>query len=119
MPEIDLFQNEKDPVSYDAGATIFEAEEPGDVMYVVVEGEVEIRLNGQVLETVQAGGMFGEMALIDNMPRSAAAVARTGCKLARVDQERFMYLIQNTPTFAIQIMRIMSDRLRRQNRQAD
>lgn len=118
MSQINLFHDEKDPAVFEAGATIFEADEKGDFMYVVIEGEIDISLKGQVLETVQAGGMFGEMALIDNLPRSATAVARTSCKLAKVDETRFMYLIQNTPSFAVQIMRIMSDRLRRQNQQA-
>jgi CRP/FNR family transcriptional regulator, cyclic AMP receptor protein len=117
LAAIDLFRKEKDPREFAAGTTIFKAEEPGDVMYVVLEGEVDIHRKDQVLETVKVGGLFGEMALVDNMPRSAAAMTRTACKLAVVDQERFLSLIQSTPAFAIQIMTVMSERLRRLNEQ--
>jgi CRP-like cAMP-binding protein len=52
------------------------------------------------------------MALLDSSPRTARAVARTGCKLVPVNQKRFNLLVQHTPDFAIQIMRVMAGRLR-------
>lgn len=48
-------------------------------MYGVVEGEVEITLRGKHLDTIEAGGIFGELALVDDSPRSATAVAKTNC----------------------------------------
>ena len=57
--------------------------------------------------------MLGEMALIDNSPRSATVKAKTDCTLAVINQKRFMTLIQQTPYFAIQVMSVLADRLRR------
>ena len=84
-------------------------------MYTVIEGEVEIIINDTVIETVEPGGILGELALIDNKPRSATAIAKTNCKLVPIDEKRFTFLIQQTPYFSIQVMRIMADRLRSMN----
>jgi len=98
-----------------AGEVIFQAGEPGTFMYVVSEGEVEILVGTRVVETVRSGSLFGEMALIDNSPRSAKALAKTDCTLVPVDQRRFEFLVQQTPFFALQVMQLMADRLRRSN----
>jgi CRP-like cAMP-binding protein len=113
VTKIELFQHAKDFVTFKAGAKIFEAGQPGEYMYAVVEGEVDIVAGGRVLETTAAGGIVGEMALIDRSARSASAIARSDCKLVPVDAKRFEYMVQQTPFFALQVMRIMTERLRR------
>lgn len=113
MVTLDLFRNAEGTKPYNAGEAIFRAGEPGDNMYVVVEGTVRISANGRELEVLGAGGVFGEMALIDNMPRSADAVAATNCRVVPVDEKRFKFLVQQTPFFSLQILRVMADRLRR------
>ncbi len=95
-----------------AGQIIFSAGESGDVMFVVKEGEVDVLVGNQVVETIGAGGIFGEMALIDRNPRSASAVAKTDCQLVPIDEARFKFLVQQTPFFAIEVMRVMARRLR-------
>lgn len=110
---IHFFQHSKDQESYDAGQLIFAEGQPGNVMYVVTAGEVNILVGGTPIETVGSGGILGEMALIDTQPRSATAIAKTDCKLAPIDQQRFTFLIQQTPYFAIQVMHIMAERLRK------
>ena len=107
-----------DGESYPAGRTIFEEGSAGDVMYVVLEGEVEVRLQGKSLRTVGAGELLGEMALIDAKARSASAVARTDCRLAPVDEKRFLFMVQQTPFFALHVMRVLAERLRHMNTQA-
>ena len=97
---------------FERGQRIFTQGETGRTMYVVHEGEVELLVNGQLVETVVAGGVLGEMGLIDTSPRSATAVARTDCKLIPVTKQRFTLLVQHTPDFALQLMRIMAGRLR-------
>jgi CRP-like cAMP-binding protein len=67
------------------------------------------------METVGPGGILGEMALIENRDRSGAAIARTECKVVAIDEKRFQFLVQETPFFAIQVMRIMARRLRHMN----
>ena len=100
--------------AFPAGTTLFEEGDPGDRLYVVKSGAVVLSTNGHQLETVEAGGLFGEMAVIDREPRSATAVAETECELVAIDKRRFWFLVQETPYFAEIVMRVMADRLRRQ-----
>jgi CRP-like cAMP-binding protein len=85
-------------------------------MYVVLEGEVELRISGAVVQTFGPGEPFGEMALLDHAPRIATVTARTPCKLVAIPERRFLVMVQQTPHFALQIMRIMAERLQNMNR---
>lgn len=100
-----------------AGTVIFKQGDPGDFMYVVKDGSVQLKLGATVLETVEVGGVFGEMALIDNEQRSAEAVAQTDCQLVPIDGKKFRFLIQQTPFFAQHVIRILAQRLRNMNKQ--
>ena len=81
-------------------------------MYVVLEGEVRLSVKGVEVDLLGPGGVMGEMSLIDTAPRSATATAVNDCKLAPVTERRFMFMVQQTPKFALQIMRVIADRLR-------
>jgi CRP-like cAMP-binding protein len=109
---IELFRHEDKYETFPAGATIFKDGEEGHSMYVVCEGTVKLMVHGRLLEKVTARGIFGELALIDDAPRSATAIAETDVKLAEITEKRFDFLVSQTPKFALQIMRIMADRLR-------
>ncbi|PZV17399.1 MAG: cyclic nucleotide-binding protein [Pseudanabaena sp.] len=113
MTTIDLFKNAQDFEIVPAGQAIFEKGGVADHMYVIVEGEVEILIDGKIFETTSTGGIVGEMALIDSSPRRATAIAKTECKLVPVDQKRFNFLVQQTPYFAINVMKIMVERIRK------
>lgn len=113
MQAFELFRNDDNTQTFAAGTQIFAEGEPGRNMYVVKEGKVDIVSRGQVLETVGPGGMFGEMALIDKAHRSAGAVAKTDCTVVLIDERRFLYLVQESPYFALSVMGVMADRLRR------
>jgi CRP-like cAMP-binding protein len=104
--------NKSEARGFAAGQRIFSQGDAGDTMYVVHEGEVDLLVNGQTVEKLGPGGVLGEMGLIDTAPRSATAIARTECKLVPVDRNRFGLLVQHTPDFALQIMRVMAGRLR-------
>jgi CRP-like cAMP-binding protein len=110
-----IFANEVAPQSYSAGRVIFQEGQPRDFMYAIQEGEVELTVRGQVVEIAGVDGFFGEMALIDQGPRSATAVAKTDCSLVPINEKRFLFMVEETPFFAITVMRTMSMRLRRQN----
>ena len=110
---VELFRNETDVERFAAGGTIFREGDRGEVMYVVLEGTVEISANGRELEVLGPGGVLGEMALIDHAPRSATAIARSACLLARIPEKRFLFMVRETPHFALQIMQVMAERLRR------
>ena len=111
--KVDLFRNAADYVLYEAGRVVFEEGQPGDVMYAIIEGEVEITVKGQLIDLIGPGGIIGEMALIDSSPRSGTARVTTQAKLVPISQKRFTFLVQQTPYFSIQVMQIMADRLRR------
>lgn len=101
------------PARYAAGDVIFAEGDKGDAMYVVRTGEVAIERRGHVMETLSGGGIFGEMALIDGSPRSATVRARTDCEVAPINEKSFLFLVHETPYFAIAVMRTLAERLRR------
>jgi CRP-like cAMP-binding protein len=101
--------------AYGASQSIFQEGDEGDCMYIVKEGEVDLLYKGKLLATVMPGGIFGEMALIDYLPRSATAIAKSECRLIPVDEKHFARLVQETPAFALQVMRVLVQRLRLMN----
>ncbi len=114
MGSIDFFRNEPDIRSYSAEQLIFSEGEPGEFMFAVLEGEVRIEKGGRLLRTIGPGEVFGEMALIDGQPRSAHASAATDCKVAAVGEGRFILVVKSNPFFALEMLRILTDRLRQQ-----
>jgi CRP/FNR family cyclic AMP-dependent transcriptional regulator len=115
MSSIDYLQGEPNQISLLENDLVFSEGQPGDNMYAVMEGEIDLIVGGKTLETIGVGGVFGEMALIDGSPRSTSAKARTDSHLAVIDKKRFLFLVQNTPNFALDVMHIMAERLRNGN----
>jgi CRP/FNR family cyclic AMP-dependent transcriptional regulator len=101
--------------THDADATVFTYGDPGDSLFVVLSGEVQLSRYGTVLETVKRGGLFGEMALIDDAPRSATATAAGETQLIAVDRTSFDRFVREYPPFARFVMGLMAARLRRMN----
>jgi CRP-like cAMP-binding protein len=116
--KLDMFAAEAEPRICEAGEIIFREYDMGAEMYVVLEGEVDLMIGPNVVETLGPGEPFGEMALIDQVPRTATAAARTRCILAVIPERRFLFLVQTAPHFALQIMKVMADRLRKMNARA-
>jgi CRP/FNR family cyclic AMP-dependent transcriptional regulator len=102
----------------DAGQVLFEKGDTGHEMYVVRSGEVQIIDGNHVFETVGPGGIVGEMALVDGGPRSATVRASLASEVVPIDEKRFLFLVQQTPHFALRVMRVMSARLRAMNARA-
>jgi PAS domain S-box-containing protein len=112
--EIQLFPDSQDWLSFEGGQVIFREGEPGDVMYVVIDGEVDIMAHDERIATVSGpAGIVGEMALIDTGPRSARAVAKTKCTVVPLSRDRFLSYVQHKPGFSIEVMQVMCERLRR------
>jgi CRP-like cAMP-binding protein len=82
-------------------------------MYVVKSGEVELRVRGKPVEVVGEDGFFGEMALVDQASRSATAVAKIDCVVIPISEKHFLFMIEETPFFALIVMRTLTTRLRR------
>jgi CRP-like cAMP-binding protein len=103
------------PLKLDPGQVIFAAGEPGGALFIVRSGSVDLRIDGEVIETVEQGGIFGEMALVDPAPRSATAIAGPDCSLVMVDEHSFNDLLRRVPGLGLEVMKVMARRLRRAN----
>jgi CRP-like cAMP-binding protein len=99
------------------GQIIFAEGQRGDKMYILKEGEVDLWVGDKLINTVGRGDIFGEMALIDFGTRSATAKAKTDCVLVALDEKKFLALVQTNPKFALQVMRVLVQRLRSMDRQ--
>jgi CRP/FNR family cyclic AMP-dependent transcriptional regulator len=108
---------------YDAGTVLFREGEPGDFMYVVHAGEVEIRRkvgdHERVLAVLPAGEFFGEMALINQRPRSATAVVRRPSRLLVIEPRTFEAMIRGKTEIAVRMIRTLAGRLERANNQIE
>jgi CRP-like cAMP-binding protein len=98
---------------YDSGQSVFRVGDPGDYLAVVLSGCVAIRKSGVVISMIEHGGMFGEMGIIDGKPRSADAEATSHSRIAEIREGQFISLIEATPHFSLAVMRILTERLRR------
>lgn len=107
-----VFRNAKTIRDIPAGGVIFEAGATGDEMYGVIEGELEIRLPNGAVRKLGPDDTFGEMSIVDSSPRSGTAVAISDTKLAVIDRKTFLFLVHETPMFALQVMASIGDRLR-------
>jgi len=103
------------PLKLEPGQVIFSAGDAGREMFIVRTGSVDLRIGDTLLETVEQGGMFGEMALVDPAPRSASAVAGPDCTLVLLDVASFNDLVRRVPGLALEVMKVMAGRLRRTN----
>jgi len=100
---------------FKTGDIIFRQGDAATEFYVVQSGKVDIRLGNRLLGTVGDRDVFGEMALIDAAPRSATAVAATDVRLVAVGEKQFLFMVSQTPHFALNVMRTLVRRLRAQN----
>jgi CRP-like cAMP-binding protein len=101
------------------GATLFAENERGsrlllksDKMYLLVDGEIGLIAKGKVIGTVRKGEIFGELASISQMPRSATAMARTPCRVIGLDNSQFQSALRSKPEFALMLMSVMVGRIR-------
>lgn len=111
---VDLFFNHLKTHDFSAGEVIFKEGEKGDNMFALMKGEVELWRNGKVVETIEQHDVFGEGGLVQlDHSRYTTAIAKTDCSVAELNKERFLFLLQETPLFALEIVRSLSNRLRK------
>ncbi len=115
MVFFELFANNPDIVRVAAGQPLFSEGDDGHKMYVLTTGTAEVIVNNRVVEQLQHGNIVGEMGIVSPGPRSATIVATSDCEFVAIDEKRFNYLVQQTPFFATQVMRVMAERLRAVN----
>lgn len=111
---IKILQNNSHIKSFSAGEIIFHQGAEGNMIYGIIDGEVEMLIDDKVVEIIRKGDVFGQGALLhsDHL-RTSTAKAKTDCQIASLDQEHFLFAVQETPMFALEVMRSYSDRLRR------
>jgi CRP/FNR family transcriptional regulator, cyclic AMP receptor protein len=107
-----LMHTVEDVRTYAPGEIVFKEGQMGAEMYIVRTGTVTLSRDGEAFETLFAGSLLGEMALIDPAPRSATATAGPECSLAVIDEATFQQLVQKVPNFALEMLRIVVKRLR-------
>ena len=112
-----LFSLSKEPVSIikKAGEVIIKERQPGSFMYVIKSGAVDIEHKDIRLERVTKDGIVGEMAMVDEAPRSATVIAHKDSVLLPISRARFMHLVQKNPEFALLVMNTMVRRIRQMN----
>lgn len=109
----ELLAHGRTPRRFQAGELIFEQGDQGESVYIVRDGSVDLKEADHLVERVTAPGLFGEMALIEQEPRSLTAVAATNVALVEIPVRHFWVLVHETPYFAQLVMSVMAQRLRR------
>lgn len=103
------------PRKLEKGEALFEQGDAGKDMFLVQSGRVGILANGVQVEEVGPGGIFGEMSLIDGSARSASVVGLEPSEILPINERSFVYLVHETPYFALDVMRTLAARIRRMN----
>lgn len=119
--ERQLLASRLEEVRYAPGELVFRRGDPGDAIFIVAAGEVEIFLDDSlgeriVFETVRAGDFFGELSLLDGDPRSASAIALSATKALKVDRDDLAHLFSLHPTAAMDVLAVIGKRLREADR---
>lgn len=111
----DLFRHEPTFVDVAAGNYLFrEGDTSKELMYVLISGKANILVGDQVVEEAGAGTIVGEMGIIHpHEQRRASILTLTDCRFAELNAKRFNYLVSEAPYFAIEVMQVLADRLRR------
>ena len=100
----------QEPVRYDAGKMIMQEGTGGAFMYVVLEGKVAISIKGGIVARAGPGGVFGEMALVDQSVRAATANAETPCALLAINRIAFLQLVKTSPAFGASLLAGLAER---------
>jgi CRP/FNR family transcriptional regulator, cyclic AMP receptor protein len=112
-----VFRGARTFKTVEAGELIFSEGDAAEEMYGVVDGRVELRINDSVIAGLGPDESFGEMAIIDSSPRSATAIAAEDTTLAVIDRKQFLFLVHETPNFALQVMASLANRIRAHDRE--
>lgn len=108
----DLFRLDPEFINIKAEEVLFREGDHGDEMYVLIAGKAEVSIGGVLIGEYVPGDFVGEMAVVDGSPRYGTVTARTDCKFVVVNKARFHFLIDDTPGFALEVIRIMAKRLK-------
>jgi CRP-like cAMP-binding protein len=108
----DLFRHDPKFIKVKAGNVLFHEGDLGDDMYVLIAGQANVFINDVLIGSCSPGDIVGEMAVVDGTPRYCTVTAIKGCKFVVIDKERFHFLLDETPGFALEVIRILARRLK-------
>ena len=116
LSDLDELCGRTELISVRPGEFLFREDDEGRALYIIRKGSLRIMSGSTVYETVTAGGVVGEMALIDEGAlRSASVLAASYAELWEIDTDKFRSMVASNPNFALMIMRVMARRLRVMN----
>jgi CRP/FNR family cyclic AMP-dependent transcriptional regulator len=107
-----LFRNAPNSRLVPSGTTIFQEGDSGHSMFAIKRGRVAIMVGGNTVDTLSEEELFGEMALLERATRSATAVTLEETELVEIDETQFYILVRQNPPFALQLLKLLSERLR-------
>ncbi|HSG31482.1 MAG TPA: cyclic nucleotide-binding domain-containing protein [Thermodesulfobacteriota bacterium] len=113
--EVDILEMFKLSNRYDVfepGDIIFDKGSDGGIMFIILEGEIEIQVDGFAVGKLFEGQILGEMALVEDQPRSATAIAITHTKIVPINRETFLLIVKEEPLFALFVMKDLSHKIR-------
>ena len=110
MELVDFFGDWDDQVEFPKGAMVFRRGDSADYLYVVLEGEIELKVGDEPLAAELAGGIFGEMSLLQST-RAADAVSLRKTRLARISRQQFREAVRQNPDLAIHLVGVVANRL--------
>jgi len=99
-------------LTFAAGSTVFNKGDPGNCMYIVQSGVIEMMIGEMVIETVGPNEAIGFMSMVDAAPRSSTARVKDSCELSVIDARTFRFMVDEVPNFALYIMGAMARRIR-------
>jgi CRP/FNR family transcriptional regulator, cyclic AMP receptor protein len=103
-------------VAFPAGSIVFNQGDPGNCMYIVQSGIIEMTIGDKVVEVCGPNEAIGFMSMIDTAPRSSTARVKEAVELSIIDQRKFRFMIDEVPNFALYIMGVMARRIRGMSR---
>ena len=110
--ELQTLAMNADEVSVAAGRTLIEQGRPNHTFYLLLDGEVEVTVQGQPSRYLRTGDFFGEMSMIDLGPATATVVTSTPVELLVMSHGQFHSAIKANETIALRVMAVMAERLR-------
>lgn len=113
IKELSTLFGSRQPQEFPEKKVIMREGEPGGFMYVVLSGRIAVQVRNTIVGHVEAGGMIGEMALVDRSSRAASAIAETDSKLLALNRDDFLSLVKSNPRFAVSLLKAVALRLTR------
>ena len=108
-----LFRHSPEFLEIKSGEVLLKEGDVGEEMYVLIEGTAKIEYRGMFFAEIGPGDFVGELAVIDGPPRLATTTAVTDSRFVAINRARFEFLVAETPNFALEVMRVLAQRLRR------